>query len=99
MTAAIPEFLQPCLAEAILAAGCAALLALSRTGATAQRAGDLALIVIAASAVGAVVSMDALPGWLAGGTLVADPFAAFSKFVLSMTALAVVWMSTRSRDT
>jgi len=98
MNAAIPEFLQPCLAEATLAAGCVAMLALSRAKATAQRAGDLALVVIAASAVGAVVSMDGLPGWLAGGTLVADPFAALSKFVLSMIALAVVWMSTRSRE-
>jgi len=53
---------------------------------------------VAASAVGAVVSMDAPQGWIAGRLFVVDPFAAFFKFVLSMTALAVVWLSTRARE-
>ena len=98
MNAAIPEYLQPCLAEAILAAGCVVLLLFSRVRSFAHRAGDLALIVVAASVVGAVVSMDAPQGWLAGRMIVVDPFAAFFKFVMSTAALAVVWMSTRSRE-
>lgn len=93
----IPDVLHPLLAEAVLAAGTVLLLLLSCVKGLRARAGDVALIVMAATAVAAVASMDAPQGWLVAGWIVADPWAAFFKFVLSMSAMATVWMGTRSR--
>ncbi|MFN2427697.1 MAG: NADH-quinone oxidoreductase subunit N, partial [Candidatus Binatia bacterium] len=61
-------------------------------------AGDFTLVMVAVSAVGAVVSMDAPQGTFAAGMIVVDPFAAFFKFVISMAALVVAWLSTRTRE-
>jgi len=97
MNVTIPEGLHPYLPEAVLATGFALLLAVAPVSSLRKRAGDLALVVIALSAVAAVVSMDALQGFLVDRMVVVDPFAAFYKFVLSMTAMAAVWLTTTSR--
>src|SRR5688572_29437633 len=93
------EPLTPWLAELVLVAGAALMLVLARLRSHAERAGEIALLVAAASAVGAVASMDALQRSAAGGLVSIDPFAAFFKFVLSMSALSVAWLSTRARET
>lgn len=92
------ELVQPLASEAILASGVALLLVTSRIGALRERAGEIALLVVAASAAGAVVSMDVPHRLLAWGTIAVDPFGAFFKFVLSLVALSVVWLATRSRE-
>lgn len=89
---------QAFLGEFVLAAGALLLLAVGRGPAGREKAADLALVVVAANAVGAVMSMDAAPGYVAGGALVVDGFGGLVKFLMSMMALAVVWMSTRARE-
>lgn len=88
------EVLQGCLAEAILASGAALLFLLQRRG--SRLCADVALMTVAASAVGAVASMDAPWGFLLEHLLVVDPFASLTKLVLSLTAMVAVWMSSRS---
>jgi NADH:ubiquinone oxidoreductase subunit 2 (subunit N) len=98
MSDELTELLRPWLAELVLVAGSAGLLAMARVKSMAARAGDAALLVLAASAVGAVASMDSIARFAASGMLAVDPFAAFFKFLLSMTALATAWLSSRARE-
>jgi NADH-quinone oxidoreductase subunit N len=92
------ESLSPWLAELVLVAGGVALLAMSRLKSTTVRAGDAALLVLAGSAVAAVASTEAIPHLAAGGLVVVDPFAAFFRFALSMTALAAAWLASRTSE-
>lgn len=98
MSDALYQMPGPFLGEIVLAAGALLLLAFGRGQAGKEKAADLALIVVAANAVGTVMSMDAVPGYAAGGVFVVDGFGGLVKFLLSMMALAVVWMSTRARE-
>jgi len=93
----VPEALHGCLADVVLAAGFVLLVLLAPAPALRERVADVALLVFASSAVGAVASLDAPPGWIAGRMLAVDPFGTFFKFVLSLCAMAEVWLSTRSR--
>jgi NADH-quinone oxidoreductase subunit N len=98
MSDELSELTRPWLAELVLVAGSAGLFAMTRVTSMRERAGDAALLVLAASAVAAVVSMDADSRFAAGGMLAVDPFAAFFKFLLSMTALATAWLSSRTSE-
>ncbi len=98
MTDAVPELLRPWLAELVLLAGSALLVAPARMRSWAGRPVDLVPLVLAGSAVAAVTSMDAIRRFAAGGLLSVDPFASFFKLVLSMTALAAVWLATRAPE-
>ncbi|MFN2375453.1 MAG: proton-conducting transporter membrane subunit [Candidatus Binatia bacterium] len=98
MSGALLQMPGPFLGEFVLAAGALLLLAFGRGTAGREKAADLALVVVAANAVGTVTSMDAAPGYAGGGALVVDGLGGLVKFLMSMMALAVVWMSTRARE-
>jgi NADH-quinone oxidoreductase subunit N len=94
----LAEILRPWLGELVLLAGSAAMLVFARLKASAERAGDAALLVTAASALAAVASMDSVHRLTADGLVAVDPFASFFEVLLSMSALATVWLSTRARE-
>ncbi|HEY2775834.1 MAG TPA: proton-conducting transporter membrane subunit [Candidatus Binatia bacterium] len=94
----LPENAHPWIAEATTAAGSIVLLAMSRVGSLERKAGDVALLVVAMSALASVIALDAPQGYVLERVTVADPFAGFFRFVLAMCALATTWLSTRSRE-
>lgn len=103
MIRALPEFLQPFVAEAVLVLGCLALALIARSPRSRHLLSDFVLVVVAASAAAAVLSttsagtIAAMGGIETAGMVVTDPLAAHLKFLLSMVALVVVWFSGRGR--
>jgi NADH:ubiquinone oxidoreductase subunit 2 (subunit N) len=98
VSAGFLEPVAPWLAELVLVAGAVALPAMSRLKSAAVRAGDAALLVLAASAVAVVASNESVSRLAAGGLVAIDPFAAFFRFALSMTALAAAWLASRASE-
>jgi NADH-quinone oxidoreductase subunit N len=86
------------LAELTLAAGSILVLLLDATTRRKDRLGDIALLVVAGAALAVGFSTGADQGFLFHRMLVLDAFGTFFKLMLSLAAMGVIWMSTRSRE-